>query len=209
MGVQKGVSSISGASLSERTRNKVHRQQLYVQHKRAAGKERRDERHRRRKEEDKDPELRSQRLEKNKPITLEQKREWDEVDDDSLGAVVDLAQLKRRRIEQDEAEALRQAEHDPEADEEVAQDDIESMLGSGEEDEEGAAARMERMQANRARRVPSLAPSTTSTNMDLTPESLALKFPTLFSDVPVEMPKLLVRRYGLFREGHVHFNGGS
>jgi ribosome production factor 1 len=39
---------------------------------------------------------------------------------------------------------------------------------------------------------PSLAASTTSTNLDLTPESLALKFPTLFTDEPPPAPKVLL-----------------
>ncbi|KAF5138597.1 Ribosome production factor 1 [Metarhizium anisopliae] len=70
--------------------NKLKRQELFIQHKKASGKERREARHRRRKEENREPELKTARLAKNKTLTLDQKRVWDEGNDDSLGAQVDL-----------------------------------------------------------------------------------------------------------------------
>lgn len=77
--------------------------------------------------------------------------------------------------------------------EEDDDDDNDSMLDSDEdEDEEAREARLERQREKRAQRVPSIAPSTTSTNLDLTPISLALKFPSLFSDEPPPEPKILV-----------------
>ncbi|KAL7900907.1 anticodon-binding protein [Trichoderma sp. SZMC 28014] len=173
--------------------NKQKRKELFVAHKKASGKERHEERHRRRREEGRNPELRAARLAKNVPRTLEHKRVWDDVDDDSLGAVVDLEQLKRRRLEQAEAEERAAIEAAEKMDEDEDEDDNDSMLDSDEEeDEEAREARLERQREKRAQRVPSIAPSTTSTNLDLTPMSLALKFPSLFSDEPPPEPKILV-----------------
>ncbi|KAG6007954.1 hypothetical protein E4U21_005315 [Claviceps maximensis] len=179
--------------------NKTKRQELYVQHKKASGKERREARHRRRKEENLEPSLRVARLASNKTLTLDQKRVWDQGDDDSLGAQVDLEQLRRRQREAMEAEEQKAA-HDAEmknSEDEDEDDDNDSMLDSEEEEEEeedGDARRqaaIEKQRAKRAKRDDSIAPST-STNLDLAPTALALKFPTLFSDVPAPEPKVLV-----------------
>lgn len=173
--------------------NKLKRKELFVAHKRASGKERHEERHRRRKEESRNPELRAARLAKSVPRTLEHKRVWDDVDDDSLGAVVDLEQLKRRRMEQAEAKERAATEAAEKMEEDDDGDDNDSMLDSDEEeDEEAREARLERQREKRAQRIPSTAPSATSTNLDLTPTSLALKFPSLFSDEPPPEPKILV-----------------
>ncbi|KAK2595571.1 Ribosome production factor 1 [Conoideocrella luteorostrata] len=173
--------------------NKSKRQELYIQHKKASGRERREARHQRRKAENREPELKAARLAKNKTLTLDQKRVWDQGDDDSLGAQVDLEQLRRRQMEEAEAEeqaAIGAEMNDPEEDEE---DDNDSMLDSGDdEDQEAKQATLEKQQQKRARRDNSVAPSTTSTNLDLTPSSLALKFPALFSDIPPPDPKVLV-----------------
>ena len=172
--------------------NKLKRQELYVQHKKFSDKERREARFRRKKEEDRDPSLRADRLAKNAPITLDQQRVWDDVDDDSLGAQVDLERLKRRRIE--EAEAEEQAALEAEMKDDEDEDDRDSMLDSDEDDDEEAAEEkaMERQRQKRARRDNSAAPSMASTNLDLTPTSLALKFPSLFTDIPPPTPKVLV-----------------
>jgi ribosome production factor 1 len=166
--------------------NKLKRQELFIQHKKASGKERREARHRRRKEENREPELKTARLASNKTLTLDQKRVWDEGDDDSLGAQVDLETLRRRQME--EAEALDTEMKDDEEDE-----DNDSMLDSDDdEDDEARQAAVEKQREKRAKRDNSIAPSTTSTNLDLTPSSLALKFPSLFSDIPPPDPKVLV-----------------
>ncbi|KAK7424992.1 Ribosome production factor 1 [Neonectria magnoliae] len=167
--------------------NKLKRRELFIEHKKTIDKERREMRYRRKKEEDREPELKEARLAKRKPITIDQKRVWDDVDDDSLGAQVDLEKLKRRRIE--EAEAAEQAALEDGSDED---DDADSMLGSDEEDDEARQAALEKKRERRARRDNSVAPSTTSTNLDLAPTSLALKFPTLFSEIPPPTPKVLV-----------------
>ena len=171
--------------------NKLKRQELFVQHKKSKDKERREERFRRKKEEDKNPELKSVRLAKNAPQTLDQKRVWDDVEDDSLGAVVDVEKLKRRRIEQAEAEEQEALNAPLNEDED---DDNDSMLATDdeEEDDEARQAALERAREKRAQRDNSTAPSTTSTNLDLTPSSLAFKFPSLFNDLPPPTPKILV-----------------
>ncbi|KAL2171068.1 hypothetical protein VTG60DRAFT_3916 [Thermothelomyces hinnuleus] len=193
MGSGRGT---SGLSLSLKTSNKLKRQQLYVQQKKATGKARHEERHRRRKEEAKNPELRRQRLERNQPASIDKKRIWDDVDDDSLGAVVDVAQLKRRRLEEAEAAAAAEADG-AQKDTEEKDDDVDSMLGSDDDDEEEGGSgddeeRMEKLQRERSRRQPSIAPSTVSTNLDITPDSLAAQFKNLFNDEPPVMPKILV-----------------
>lgn len=182
----------TGSSLSLRTSNKLKRQALYVSQKKAVGKARHEERHRRRKEEANDPELRKQRLEQNQPASIDKKRIWDDVDDDSLGAVVDVAQLKRRRLEEAEAAAAREADGTIE-DEQEEDDNADSMLDSDEEEEsEEDVEKAEKMRRKRAQRTPSIAPSTTSTNLDLMPDSLTAQFRHLFSDELPPYPKILV-----------------
>lgn len=176
--------------------NKLKRQELFISHKKAKGKERREERHRRRKDEDKNPELRAVRRAKNQPITLDQKRVWDDTDDDRLGSVVDLEKLRRRRLEEAEAEAQAPLNGGGTAGDDDENEENDSMLDSDEEggdDEEAPSAETRQPEReSRARRGDSTAPSMTSTNLDLTPSSLALKFPSLFSDIPLPEPKILV-----------------
>lgn len=198
MGSQMGTRA-KGASLSLKTGNKLKRQYLNVRNKKDKDARKRAERFKRRKEENADPTLRQERLAKNKPASQDKKRVWDEGDDDSLGAIVDLAALKRRRIEEEENAALEGAAglEEQKLDD---NDDADSMLNSEEEDDDDDESREEKLRSQRARRdpslVPSLAPSlavsTTSTNLDLTPTSLARKFPTLFTEGPHPTPKILV-----------------
>ncbi|CAJ2509918.1 Uu.00g058180.m01.CDS01 [Anthostomella pinea] len=176
----------SSTSLSKKTGNKLHRQSLYVKRKQDNEKEKRESRFRRKKEEDREPELRRARVGRNQPTTIDKKRVWDDVDDDSLGANVDMEKLlKRRGLQQEEEEqAIEEASEDDEKD---------SMLGvsddEGSEDESAAAA----TRARQVLRDDSLAPSTTSTNLDLTPQSLVAKFPLLFDDDNrPEEPKVLI-----------------
>lgn len=184
---QKPLSS--KAALPFVTGNKFKRQDLHVKQKKARDSLRRDERFKRKREEDKDPELRRERLARNVPMTIDKKRVWDEEDGDGLNVSVDVEQLRRRRLEAAEAgDAM-----DEDLPEEAAEDDVDSMLGSDEEmdDEEEDTEHSARRQRD-ASNAPSLAASTTSTNLDLTPESLALKFPTLFNDEPPPPPKVLL-----------------
>ncbi|GAP89694.1 putative ribosome production factor 1 [Rosellinia necatrix] len=171
-----------------------HRNRTVAQ-KTARAKEKREERFSRKREEKRNPALRLARLEKNKPLTLDQKRVWDDVDNDELSSSVDLQVLRRRRIQQAE-EAERQAiEAVQPRDDDENEDDADSMLDSEEEKEGDNAQDPEEGTNAQARpRQDSIAPSVASTsNFDLTPESLLLKFPHLFSDGsrPPE-PKILI-----------------
>ena len=187
------------AGLSFKVGNKEKRQSLHITRKRVLDHTRRDERFRRRREEDKDPGLREERLKQNIPLTLERKRIWDDVDRDTgdgLGVSVDVERLKRRKVDED-AQA---------ADEEVAEragkvrddigEDYDSMIDSASDDESATATPKQQHQNQKQRtateRATSPIHSTTSTNLDLNPEMLAAKFPTLFStDAPRE-PKTLI-----------------
>ncbi len=208
MGSYKRGAATAGASLNRKFGNKIKRQSSFINHKKATGKTRHEERHRRRKEENQDPEIRRARLERNKPASLDAKRIWDDdMDDDSLGAVVDVAAVKRRRLDKELAEgtddlAVGEAEQD-EADEEdrmLGSDDDGDSDNTPEEDGDAVIKQLETIRNRRNQRdesaapsvAPSVAPSTTSTSFDLTPESLLSKFPTLFSEEPLPFPKILV-----------------
>jgi ribosome production factor 1 len=102
-----------------------------------------------------------------------------------LNVSVDVEELKRRRIEKAEAEEQAALEEP----EEAIDDDADSMLDSDSEEDEEKESEKARKQRPRAA---STATSTASTNLDLTPYSLALKFPTLFSDIPPPTPKVLL-----------------
>ncbi|KAH6684346.1 anticodon-binding protein [Halenospora varia] len=186
MGSKRVKPLSSKAALPFKTGNKFRRQDLHVKQKKARDSLRRDERFKRKREEDRDPTLREERLAKNVPHTIDKKRVWDDVDGDGLGVSVDVEQLKRRRIEEAEA-----AEQEPLEDgEDSAEDDVDSMLDSDSENEDEDAE--DKSTIKQRQRAASNAPSTTSTNLDLTPSSLALKFPTLFSDEPPPVPKVLL-----------------
>lgn len=185
MGSKRVKPPSAKAALPFKTGNKFRRQDLHVKQKKARDSLRRDERFKRKREEDRDPELRAERLARNVPITIDKKRVWDDVDGDGLNVSVDVEQLKRRRIEA--AEAAEQEALDG-AEEEVIEDDVDSMLDSGSENEDDEDAPKPKPRPRAA----STAASTTSTNLDLTPDSLALKFPTLFSDETPPVPKVLL-----------------
>jgi ribosome production factor 1 len=179
----KGNKPVNPKSLLPfKTGNKFKRQDLHLKQKKARDSLRRDERFRRKREEDRNPEMREERLARNVPMTIDKKRVWDDMDGDGLGVSVDVEQLKRRRMEEAEA-----ADEEAVESEEEEEDDADSMLDSDEEeDEDGEKKSKQRPRAS------SVAASTTSTNLDLTPDSLALKFPTLFSDEPPPTPKVLL-----------------
>lgn len=140
------------------------------------------------KEEKRDPALRIARLEKNKPVTLDQKRVWDDVDDEELTSSVDVQALRRRRIQQ-AADAARKAMEatqpengDDDDDNDDTDDDADSMLDSEEDDKEPDSDD-EDVATQSHPRENSVAPSIASTsNLDITPESLLARFPSLFSE---------------------------
>ncbi|KAI0110495.1 Brix-domain-containing protein [Nemania sp. FL0031] len=170
-----------------------HRNRSLAQ-KTARAKEKRERRFGRKREEKRDPALRIARLEKNKPVTLDQKRVWDDVDDEELTSSVDVHALRRRRIQQAEdaeREAMEAAQPGEDHDDEG---DADSMLDSDEDDNDKDSDEHENAATRSRPRENSLAPSIASTsNIDLTPESLLAKFPSLFSENsrPRE-PKILI-----------------
>jgi ribosome production factor 1 len=193
------------AALPFKTGNKLRRQDLHLKQKRARDALKRAERFSRKKEEEKNPKLKAERLRKNVPATIDRKRVYDEVDaepeDGGLGMVYDVERLKRRKLaeEQDLLEDETDAE---EGDDSKEEDDNDSMLdsdsGSEAQDEDGLHSANEaeededplpskaQLRSSKSRsqdqphRSTSPTRSTTSTNLSLAPAALAAKFPTLF-----------------------------
>lgn len=180
--------------------NKVKRREQNLKVKKEKESTKRDDRLRRRRTEDKNPALREERRARNKPATIDSKRTWDLFDGEdegNLGLSVDLQSIKRRKVE-DEAEVPDTVEgqeangDDAGAEEgEESDSDADSMLEDdlSENGEEGAKSALKQASEPPARE-PSPAPST-GTNLDLTPESLQNRFPSLFEPLTQE-PKVLV-----------------
>jgi ribosome production factor 1 len=149
--------------------------------KTSRAKEKRERRFNLKREEKRDPSLRVARLAKNKPVTLDQKRVWDDVDNDELTSSVDLQSLRRRRIQEAELAERQAMEAIDLGDDRGSNDDADSMLDFDEGDNEDDAD--EDIANQEHTRQDSIAPSVASTsNIDLTPESLLAKFPSLFSE---------------------------
>ncbi|KAL9611443.1 MAG: hypothetical protein Q9167_003917 [Letrouitia subvulpina] len=187
------------ATLPFKVANKDKRQKLHITRKKANDSIRRDERLRRRREEDQNPILKEERLKKNVPLTLERKRIWDEVDHDStdgLGQSVNAEQLKRRKFDQDAVFKENQTARQPNEDTESidAGDDKDSMIDSTDDEHESDENLnpLEELQKTATERATSPAQSTTRTNLDLTPEALAARFPTLFFTEESHKPKILI-----------------
>lgn len=184
------------ASLPFKSGNRQKRENLHINRKKVLDNVQRDLRFRRRREEDKDPKIREERTKQNVPLTLERKRVWDEVDRDTgdgLGTSVDVERLKRQRLEAEVTDAA-EVEKEVLGSEEDGQDDRDSMIDTAS-DTSTVEARPSSPKLLRAKtateRATSPTRSTTSTNLDLTPEALASRFPTLFSP-PSTAPKILI-----------------
>lgn len=187
----------SKAHLPFKTKNKERRQSLHINRKRATDSLKRDERFRRRREEDRDPTLREQRLKENIPLTLERKRVWDDVDsdiEDGLGVSVDLERLKRRKIEEEQAAIERNEEEEGGKGSEGEDEERDSMIDSASEDESEEVAKQAKVAKSRTptERATSPVQSARSTNLDFTPEALAAKFPSIFSTDAPSVPKILI-----------------
>jgi ribosome production factor 1 len=189
------------ASLPFKTANKLRRQSLHVKQKHAKDSIRRAERFGRKKEESKDPRLRAERLRRNVPLTLDRKRVWDEIDynvEDGLGLSMDVDRIKRQRLEEEQSlnEEGGQVEDGEGVGEE--EDDRDSMLDDALEEEDGdthaAVGPLPTKSQLRSAtdRATSPTRSTTSTNLNIAPEALAAKFPTLFGADPPPEPKVLI-----------------
>jgi ribosome production factor 1 len=187
--------------------NKIKRSEQLLKLKKAKESAKRDERLRRRRTEDKNPKLREERRAQNVPATIDSKRVWDDVEPDgdlNLGLSVDLGSIKRRRVE-DEAQshgtpkALGKTKSKTSSGSANADNDsdADSMLDFGSEDEavEGQEEDEEvdgedASATAKPARASSPAPST-ATDMNLTPENLQSRFPSLFE--PLEHPpKVLI-----------------
>ena len=210
MGSGKLNPSVQMSSLSK-VRNKMKRQSLNVKRKKALDVAKRDERFRRRKEEDKDPRLREERLKRNIPLTLERKRVWDDVDRDTgdlVGVSVDVERLKRQKLDEEKEEDHIPQENQSEDgqnrekidDDNDVDEDADSMIDSAsdvetpvEAEEPPPSKPSKGPVKNATERATSPTQSAISTNLDLTPEALAAKFPTLFgTENPPRVPKLLI-----------------
>ncbi|EAW12499.1 rRNA-binding ribosome biosynthesis protein RPF1 [Aspergillus clavatus NRRL 1] len=200
------------AGMEFKPANKLRRQMLHVKRKRAKDSERRAERFRVKKEESKSPKLKEDRLKRNIPLTLDRKRVWDDADsdvEDALGLSVDVERIKRQRKEEEDElnRPLEEGEDDSDAsaDDSQDEDDVDSMLATSDEeedDEEGDEDEKAAKDENRGRKKSSLpsateratspSQSTRSTNLNLAPEALAAKFPSLFSSEAPPTPKILI-----------------
>jgi ribosome production factor 1 len=190
------------AALPFKASNKQRRQELHVKQKRARDALKRAERFGRRKEEDKNPKLREERLRRNVPMTLDKKRIYDDIQDEpedgGLGVAYDVERLKRRKL----AEEQELPESDKEEEDENPDDDDgnDSMLEDSDEKESDDDAdseiedqiadplpsKSEIRKQSRERASSPTARSTTSTNLSLAPAALTAKFPTLF--LPADAP---------------------
>lgn len=180
--------------------NKIKRGELYLKQKKERENIKRDERHKRRRHEEKNPHLREERRAKHIPVTIDKKRIWDDAagdDDGALGLSIDVLNPKRQKLAQNEEQTYphedisAQDEHDDQEEE----DDVDSMLDTDEEDEDEQEDDDDDESLEPADRAPSEAPSTatsTATDLALTPESLSLRFPRLFDPPPDYDPKVLI-----------------
>ncbi|KAJ5953461.1 Anticodon-binding [Penicillium verhagenii] len=187
--------------------NKMRRQMMHIKRKRDKDSTRRAERYAFKKEESKNPKLKEDRLKRNIPLTLDRKRVWDDADNDAeetgLGLSVDVERIKRAKKEEEDElnRPLEEGEDDSDAAESDAES-VDSMIASSDSEDEDEEKEGEDDDASRGRkksglrtateRATSPTQSTKSTNLNLAPEALAAKFPTLFTSEPAPSPKVLI-----------------
>ncbi|KAJ5584050.1 uncharacterized protein N7459_003850 [Penicillium hispanicum] len=208
MGIKGKGRPPPGAVTDEKPANKQRRQLLHIKRKRAKDASRRAERYAFKKEEAKNPKLREQRLRRNVPLTLDRKRVWDEADNDAaedgLGLSVDVERIKRAKKEEEDELNRPFEEEDDSDDAESDAESIDSMIASSDsegededeekdgEDEDSSRGRKKSSLPTATERATSPTQSTRSTNLNLAPEALAAKFPTLFTPGPPPAPKILI-----------------
>lgn len=191
--------------------NKLKRQQHQLKLKKEKESAKRDERLRRRRTEDKDPKLRAARQAKNVPATIDRKRTWDDADPEAeaegkLGLSIDVLKPKRRKLEVEGLDTSEVAVEETAESNEASilatedgedDDEVDSMLGSDSEgdDEQEDAEDADHKLPPRAGSVAasdaaSDAPSM-ATDLNLTPDALVERFPSLFNGSDRD-PKVLV-----------------
>lgn len=190
----------SGNKRGYQIKNKLKRAEVNLKEKKAKENAKRDERFRRKREEAKLPGAKEKRQAENVPVTIDQKRVWDDAfgdEGDALGWAVDVEKIKKQKTdeEQDGEGEASGAESESGSEEE---DDRDSMLdedsqdeGEGtEEDDDETPKKSKKADTAQSKRAPSPSAASTATNLELTPEFLQAKFPTLFT--PPQEPKILV-----------------
>ena len=198
----------SNPSFTLKIANKLKRQQVHIKRKKTLESQKRAERFRRKKDEDKNPQLREIRRAQNVPKTIDSKRSWDDVGSDEeniLGLAVDMERSKRRRL-QEEAQEVEDATDfegiDDEEDGNIEEvggeeqgDDVDSMLETSDSDDKQDADTPGQNYRKPPKSFPSRAvsppASTASANLSLTPEALQSRFPSLFI-MPAPSPKILI-----------------
>lgn len=197
-------------ALGYQSANKDRRKQFHIKQKQARDSIKRQDRFQRKKEEDKNPHLRKERLKQNVPHTIDSKRKWDDAigeDADSiLGLAVNVSQLYKRRKEEELKKVIEDENNDATdfdgfEDDSDAASEADSMLDGDDDEEEVQSIDGKEDTVDEAistvglddlepprNREHSLTASVTSTRLDITPEALLAKFPTLFD--PPEIPKV-------------------
>ena len=178
---------------------------MYIEHKKSKDSARRDLRFKRRREEEKNPRLGEERRARNIPATIDSKRKFDEIvggdEDDILNRAVDVLNIKRLKQDQETEEngegLLEKLKQRDQEDEEVdwddeEEDEMDSMLASDTEDDASSSeAEISKSERNPQPRARAASPAaSTATNLELTPEFLKQKFPSIFN--PPEKPKILI-----------------
>lgn len=202
-----GSSKPAAGIPSMKPKNKMRRQEMHLRRKKETENAKRDERFQRKRAEEKDPSLREERRAQNIPATIDSKRTWDEMGEDESGALgwsVDVERIKRLKKEQEErviaeGEGLleklkkRDGEEDGSEDEDEQDEELDSMLDSDSEADSDSGSDAETKKSKSKKAPPPRAASpvgSTATNMELSPEFLKQKFPTIFDPPP--NPKVLI-----------------
>lgn len=202
----KRKSNTPSAGLEYKPANKQKRKLLHISRKRAKDEAQRKERFARKKDEAKDPSLKAARLHRNIPLTLERKRVYDDADsdvEDVLGLSVDVERIKRQRQEEEEELNRPLSDQDDsdvqqrQSDDE--QDEVDSMIMTDSEEDRSDAEQgppktrrpPKKSLPTATERATSPTQSARSTNLDLAPEALVAKFPSLFTD-EFPTPKILI-----------------
>ncbi|KAK2749867.1 hypothetical protein FQN57_005283 [Myotisia sp. PD_48] len=201
------------AALEYKATNKLKRQELHIQRKKLKDEHTRAVRFARKKEEAKNPKLKAERLKRNVPLTLERKRQWDDAGsdvEDGLGISFDVERIKRRKQQaEEEAKAEKEGKEDEvgNGENEDYESEADSMLEFNSDDDEeegdkatngqkssqnGSDTRRKRSLPSATERATSPTRSTRSTNIDLVPDALAAKFPSLFPSEAPPPPKVLI-----------------